>query len=263
MGRLQGDVRPGDRPAARARDVWTLGAYDEDGNVLGWIAWTPGRISVVHYVYVRHEARRAGLAMRLIDAAQLGPRLVYTFRGVKPNGGPSLDRVLADASAGVASAWRISRSASSLVVGDEGQGACPAERIRQSEHDVPQFHGRRVRRGGSPSSRSFTHPPGLPGLAPRPSTRSARRRSARGRVDVPRPGRAPAHDRAAWRLAGREGALPGKRYVYDVPLAIAAITWVEGTSRRPMRPQRPHSSGVRVAYPPRRQSSARSRPTSR
>lgn len=78
-------------------DVWTLGAYDEAGNVLGWIAWTPGRISVVHYVYVRHEARRAGLAMRLIDAAQLGPRLVYTFRGVKPNGGPSLDRVLADA----------------------------------------------------------------------------------------------------------------------------------------------------------------------
>lgn len=74
-------------------DVWTLGAYAANGDVIGWIAWTPGRLPVVHYAYVRHGARRAGVLTQLMRKAELGARFVYTFRGVKGRG-ESIDRTV-------------------------------------------------------------------------------------------------------------------------------------------------------------------------
>lgn len=67
-------------------DVHVLAAYDSTlpagQDLAGWIAWTPGaRVATLHFVYVRKSHRRVGLARGLADAAQLGNRLVYTFRG--------------------------------------------------------------------------------------------------------------------------------------------------------------------------------------
>lgn len=61
--------------------------------IVGWIVWTPGRsVSTVHYVYTRHEVggiewRRRGIMTALIDAAELGPRVVYTHCGEAKVGG--------------------------------------------------------------------------------------------------------------------------------------------------------------------------------
>ncbi len=64
-----------------------LGAYDASG-LRGWIAATPGkRVSVVHWVHVKHTledgtlGRRQGVMTALLDAAELGPQFVYTLRG--------------------------------------------------------------------------------------------------------------------------------------------------------------------------------------
>jgi hypothetical protein len=84
-------------------DVHLLAAYDADGKVVGWCAWTPGKsVATLHWVYVRHAigenpTRRRGVAAVLLDAAKLGRRVVYTFRGARRSRGqPSLDISLAE-----------------------------------------------------------------------------------------------------------------------------------------------------------------------
>jgi hypothetical protein len=64
-----------------------LGAYSEDdGTLLGWLISTPGkRVHTLHWVHVKHtlegqRIRRNGVMMALIEAAELGPRFVYTLR---------------------------------------------------------------------------------------------------------------------------------------------------------------------------------------
>lgn len=70
----------------------TLGAYNDDGRVIGWIAYVPGRtISTVHWCHTRfklehpdghdEQCRRRGVMTLLLDAAGLGKRFAYTFRG--------------------------------------------------------------------------------------------------------------------------------------------------------------------------------------
>lgn len=97
----------------------TFGAYNPAGKVIGWIAYAPGRsISTVHWTHTRHEldgelCRRRGVMTMLLEAAELGRRFAYTFRGPrrvhhrggKDRGaaaarssvqGPTLDVVLVD-----------------------------------------------------------------------------------------------------------------------------------------------------------------------
>ena len=63
-----------------------LGAYNESEKLLGWLAMTAGkRVHTCHWVQVKHELdgeklRRRGLMMALLEAAELGPRFVYTLR---------------------------------------------------------------------------------------------------------------------------------------------------------------------------------------
>lgn len=63
-----------------------LGAYDEDNKLLGWLAMSPGRsVNTLHWVHVKYELsgtklRRRGLMYSLIEAADLGPRFIYTLR---------------------------------------------------------------------------------------------------------------------------------------------------------------------------------------
>ena len=87
---------------------------------------------------------------------------------------------------------------------------------------------------------TFTHPPGLPGL--RAAT-----------VNTIRPQEVGPWQGWTFRVLGerllliappgvwpgREGRYPGKQYVYDVPLAIAAITWVEEDIAPPDAPAAP------------------------
>lgn len=62
-----------------------LGAYEGE-HLLGWLAATPGkRVSTLHWVYVKHtldgvRMRRRGVMLALLEAAELGPRFVYTLR---------------------------------------------------------------------------------------------------------------------------------------------------------------------------------------
>ena len=62
-----------------------LGGY-EDGKLVGWIVVTPGkRVSTVHWIHVKHEmngerTRRRGVMTRLLEAAELGTKFVYTLR---------------------------------------------------------------------------------------------------------------------------------------------------------------------------------------
>lgn len=58
-----------------------LGAYDDADQLLGWLVMTPGkRVSAVHWVYTKHKHRREGVMTALLEAAELGPRFVYTHR---------------------------------------------------------------------------------------------------------------------------------------------------------------------------------------
>lgn len=63
-----------------------LGAYTPDNKLLGWLAMTPGkRVHTVHWVHVKHELdgehlRRRGIMLALLEAAELGPRFIYTLR---------------------------------------------------------------------------------------------------------------------------------------------------------------------------------------
>jgi len=81
-------------------DVFTIAAYDDGREypIVGWMAWSPGHIPAVHYVYVRHGDREAGVAMVLLRSpvAELGNRLVYTFHGMK-RGTETLDLQMVNA----------------------------------------------------------------------------------------------------------------------------------------------------------------------
>jgi hypothetical protein len=83
-------------------DVHLMGGYHESGKVLGWCAWTPGRsVSTLHWVYTRFQlgdehTRRRHVATQLLEAAELGRRIVYTFVGTKRQRGPSMDKTLVE-----------------------------------------------------------------------------------------------------------------------------------------------------------------------
>ncbi len=84
-------------------DVEVLCAFNAAGEVVGWVAFTRGRrVSTIHWIHTRYrvgvgdELRRRGVATRLLDAAQLGNRLAYTFRGPLPRHRESGDRITAD-----------------------------------------------------------------------------------------------------------------------------------------------------------------------
>lgn len=72
-------------------DVRVLVARDDGADhIAGWIAYTPDRrrdpsvawsVPTVHWIYTRHEHRRRGIAGKLLEHADLGPRLIYTLRG--------------------------------------------------------------------------------------------------------------------------------------------------------------------------------------
>jgi hypothetical protein len=79
-------------------DVELVAAYEPTGKIVGWCAWTPGRaVSTLHWIYVRQAIddvpmRRRGVATALLEAAQLGRAVVYTFLGARRHRGlPSLD----------------------------------------------------------------------------------------------------------------------------------------------------------------------------
>lgn len=63
-----------------------LGAYDDNGKLLGWLAMSPGRsVNTLHWIHVKYELdgeklRRRGLMYALLEAAELGPRFIYTLR---------------------------------------------------------------------------------------------------------------------------------------------------------------------------------------
>lgn len=69
-----------------------LGAYRIDGVILGWLSICRGkRVDTVHWVHTRHSVggeletyRRRGVMTALFDAARLGDRIAYTFRGAYP-----------------------------------------------------------------------------------------------------------------------------------------------------------------------------------
>lgn len=54
--------------------------------VAGWIAWTPGRVPALHWMYVRageNGYRGRGLAGLLFEQSGIGGRLVHTFIGAQ------------------------------------------------------------------------------------------------------------------------------------------------------------------------------------
>jgi hypothetical protein len=54
--------------------------------VAGWIAWTPGRVPALHWVYVRageNGYRQRGMATLLFEQSGIGGRLIYTFVGAQ------------------------------------------------------------------------------------------------------------------------------------------------------------------------------------
>jgi hypothetical protein len=54
--------------------------------VAGWIAWTPGRVPALHWMYVRageNGYRERGLAGLLFEQSGIGGRLVHTFIGAQ------------------------------------------------------------------------------------------------------------------------------------------------------------------------------------
>jgi len=54
--------------------------------VAGWIAWTPGRVPALHWMYVRageNGYRQRGMATLLFEQSGIGGRLIYTFVGAQ------------------------------------------------------------------------------------------------------------------------------------------------------------------------------------
>lgn len=81
--------------AVHRRDTRVIGAY-VGHRLVGFLAYQPGRrVSTVHWLRVRTGIgrppettllRRQRIATRLVDAAQLGDRIVYTHRGPRVRG---------------------------------------------------------------------------------------------------------------------------------------------------------------------------------
>lgn len=72
-------------------DTRLLAAY-LGTDIVGWVAFVPGRrVSTVHWVHTRYRVgengpclRKQGVMRMLLEAAQLGDRIVYTHRGPYP-----------------------------------------------------------------------------------------------------------------------------------------------------------------------------------
>lgn len=81
--------------AIRRRDTRVIGAYI-GRHLVGFLAYQPGRrVTTVHWLRVRTGLgrppettllRKQRIATRLVDAAQLGDRIVYTHRGPRVRG---------------------------------------------------------------------------------------------------------------------------------------------------------------------------------
>lgn len=73
--------------AHHATARFVLDGEDRGPACLGWLVWTTGRgWPTVHYAYTRDALdgvpwQRRGVMTELVDAAELGPRIVYTHRG--------------------------------------------------------------------------------------------------------------------------------------------------------------------------------------
>lgn len=84
-------VRPELERKLRRDDTHLLAAY-LGTDIVGWLAYVPGRrVSTVHWVHTRYCIgdggeclRKRGVMVTLLDAAQLGDRIVYTHRGPVP-----------------------------------------------------------------------------------------------------------------------------------------------------------------------------------
>ena len=84
-------------------DVNLLGAYRGE-KIVGWMAWTPGKLPAVHYAFVRDGEKRKGVFGAMLDASEVGRRWIYSHRGEEaknPNVEPgelgrrtTLDRVI-------------------------------------------------------------------------------------------------------------------------------------------------------------------------
>lgn len=81
-------------------DVAILAAYAGDGRVVGWVAYQQGpTVSTLLYVYTRFasgevEWRRRGIASTLLEAAELGKRIVYCFHSSRLHRAASTEDVL-------------------------------------------------------------------------------------------------------------------------------------------------------------------------
>ena len=85
-----------------------IGAYVPDGRIIGWLCMSPGRsVNTLHWMHTRFDldgerCRRRGVMSALVEAAQLGKRIVYTFHGPRrrrsadDGRGRGLDAVLVD-----------------------------------------------------------------------------------------------------------------------------------------------------------------------
>lgn len=81
-----------------------LGAYDGADRLLGFLIMTPGkRVHAVHWCQIKRKLdgklvpERRDLFFRLLEAAELGQRFVYTLRGPRVDaktGAKSLDEIL-------------------------------------------------------------------------------------------------------------------------------------------------------------------------
>jgi hypothetical protein len=72
------------------QSTWIVAAYRGE-RLIGWLAYTAGKLPAVHFAYVRPEERRRGVFDAMLDKAMIGRRFVYTYRGAlpKPGGGRS------------------------------------------------------------------------------------------------------------------------------------------------------------------------------
>jgi hypothetical protein len=68
------------------QSTWIVAAYRGE-RLIGWLAYTAGKLPAVHFAYVRPEERRRGVFDAMLDKAMIGRRFVYTYRGALPKAG--------------------------------------------------------------------------------------------------------------------------------------------------------------------------------